>query len=165
MTYLDSLNNRFPNFYKQSAVVFVLITMSWWLTQHFGISINLTHSLPYKVFLVQLNKTPRVGSYILFNAPTKAHLFENTQLLKQVFAGPGDSVTRVGQDFYINGKWVATAKSYSLKGEPLAVGGTGTLREGQYYVGTTHPDSFDSRYERMGWITQDRFIGVAYPLW
>ena len=78
---------------------------------------------------------------------------------------PGDVVTVKGRDFYVNGQWVATAKTHSLQGEPLTLGPTGTLQEGQYYVSTPHEDSFDSRYQTMGWITADELVGVLYPLW
>lgn len=106
-----------------------------------------------------------MGNYVLFKAPLGSSLPPDTKLIKQVIAGEGDSVTRKDQDFFINGKWIAKAKTYSRQGEPLIAGPVGILEKGQYYVGTQHQDSFDSRYQRMGWITQDLVLGVAYPLW
>ena len=67
--------------------------------------------------------------------------------------------------FYINDNYVATAKTHSLKGEPLTPSSEGVLGKGQYYVFTPHKDSFDSRYQKMGWVNQEQIIGVAYPLW
>ncbi len=143
----------------------VSIICAWWISQNFGYAINLTQSLPYKLFLISLNAKPQVGDYILFKAPPDSQLPTQTNLIKKILAGKGDRITVKGQDFYINDKWIATGKTHSLQGVPLIAGPTGILGENQYYVGTKHPDSFDSRYARMGWITEESIIGVAYPLW
>jgi conjugal transfer pilin signal peptidase TrbI len=84
--------------------------------------------------------------------------------VKMVKGVPGDVVTREGRDYYINGVKVATAKEFSLKGEPLELGPTGIIPAGRYFVWTPHKDSLDSRYGRAGWISQDDVIGRAKPL-
>ena len=38
---------------------------------------------------------------------------------------------------------------------PLALGPTGVIPEGHYYVSGTHPDSLDSRYALAGWIPRE----------
>ncbi len=136
-----------------------------WLTQHFGYAINLTSSLPQKLFLVRIGKTPVKGDYVVYKAPASTGLQPNSNLTKKVLGVAGDIVTRQGQDFYINGDWVGLAKKRSLKGEALVPGPEGVLPEGHYYVSTEHQDSFDSRYEKMGWVHQDQCLGVAYPIW
>lgn len=136
-----------------------------WITQHFGYAINVTNSLPQKLFLVSIGKTPVKGDYVVYKAPTSSGLPSNMTLTKKVLGVAGDIVTRQDQDFYVNGKWVAKAKKYSLKGEALVPGPEGILPEGHYYVSTEHQDSFDSRYEKMGWVHQNQCLGVAYPIW
>lgn len=138
---------------------------AWWLCQHFGFAINVTDSLPYKSFLVQLHGKPTIGDYIIFKAPPFSGLPPNTILTKKILAGPRDTVVAKGQEIFINDQWVATAKTHSLQGEPLKVGPQGVLGKGQYYVATPHKDSFDSRYQRIGWINEAFILGVAYPLW
>lgn len=138
---------------------------SLWITQHFGYVINLTSSLPQKLFLVSIGKAPTKGDYVVYKAPASTGLQSNMTLTKKVLGVAGDVVTRQDQNFYINGKWVAKAKKYSLKGEALVPGPEGVLPEGHYYVSTEHQDSFDSRYEKMGWVSQNQCLGVAYPIW
>ncbi len=73
-------------------------------------------------------------------------------------------ITKKDRDFYINDKWVSTAKLHSRDGEDLDLGFEGVLQEGQYYVGAPHSDSFDSRYQKMGWINSEQIVAVAYPI-
>ena len=131
---------------------------------YFGFAVNLTNSLPYKVFMINKIATPSVGSYISFKAPIESGFPENTIITKQILAGPGDIVNIKNNDFYINEKWVAHAKSYSLNGEPLVLGPEGKLKQGQYYVSGQHPDSLDSRYQKMGWVYDEQIVAVAYPI-
>lgn len=125
--------------------------------------------MPQKYWLVALGKIPKRGDIICFR-PTDAMIAQeklspNVTLTKQVVGLPGDRVTLQGRDFYINGQYIATAKTHALTGELLRLGPIGVLKPGQYFVFSPHKSSFDSRYARMGWITQAQIIGVAYALW
>lgn len=141
------------------------IALAWVLTTHFGIAINLSHSLPQKVWLIRYSQNPKKGDYVLFKAPLSVGLGENGTVIKQVIGVPGDEIFRIGQDFFINRVYVARAKTVSLKQDPIEPGPQGLLAEGQYYVWTPHKDSFDSRYAKMGWIDASQLLGVAYALW
>jgi len=141
------------------------IGISVWLTHHVGYAINLTDSLPHKLYLVRLNKIPKKGDYVLFKALSSKQLPEGATLTKKIMGIKGDLITEKKGHFYINGYWVAKAKTHSLTGKPLSKGPTGILGEGQYYVGVEHQDSFDSRYQEIGWVSQNQCIGVAYPIW
>lgn len=77
---------------------------------------------------------------------------------------PGDEVTREDNRFYINGEYIGTTKYRSRTGEPLRPGPIGVIPDGHYFVWTPHPDSYDSRYEDIGWISKDRIIGCAVRL-
>lgn len=143
----------------------LFIPLAFWIGNHFSLVFNQTDSLPQKVWLLALNQKPKTGDYVAFKPPPKSGIPKEIILHKQVLGVSGDIVSQEGRDFFINGKYIATAKTHSLKGEPLALGPVGTLKEGQYYVSTPHPDSFDSRYKKMGWINSDSILGVLYPLW
>lgn len=143
----------------------LLVPLAWLLTQTVGYSVNLTGSLPQKFWLIVYKKTPKKNDYILFKPPLDSEVPPGTLVIKQVKGLPGDSVSRVEQDFFINNEYIATAKKHSLKGLPLSPGPTGILASDQYFVLSHHPDSFDSRYQKMGWIKTKQIIGVAYPLW
>lgn len=143
----------------------LLIPLAWMLTSHFGIAINLSESLPQKVWLIRFAATPARGDYVLFKAPLSLGLARDLSLIKQVMGMPGDEVLRLDRDFWINGAYVARAKAYALTGEALKPGPQGLLAEGQYYVWSPHQDSFDSRYAKMGWVARAQLLGVAYAIW
>jgi conjugal transfer pilin signal peptidase TrbI len=152
--------------YKINTVSYIvgIFSFAFIFNIYFGFAVNLTNSLPYKFFLINKISKPSVGHYISFKAPHESGLPSNTIITKQVLAGPGDTVNINHDDFYINNKWVAHAKQYSLKGEPLVLGPEGKLKQGQYYVSGQHPDSLDSRYQKMGWIDHEQIVAVAYPI-
>ncbi len=131
---------------------------------YFGFSVNLTNSLPYKIFIINKLSAPSVGNYICFKAPLESGFPENTILTKKILAGPGDVVSKKGLNFYINDQWVSKAKSYSWEGEELVLGPEGVLKEGEYYVGGFNADSMDSRYQVIGWINREQIIAVSYPI-
>ena len=74
---------------------------------------------------------------------------------------PGDIVTEKDRAFFVNGRLVAKAKPRSRLGEPLALGPTGRVPRGCYFVTTEHKDGFDSRYAAIGWICAPRILGVG----
>lgn len=141
----------------------------FWLTDNYQIRVNIMPSLPQKYWLVAKSKMPKRCDYICFKPSDeviKEHgLSPNVTFTKQVIGIENDKVTLKKRDFYINGQYIATAKTHSLKGELLNPGPTGVLGKGQYFVFTSHKDSFDSRYEKMGWVNHTQIIGVAYPFW
>lgn len=130
----------------------------------FGYTVNLTNSLPYKFFILNKIASPSVGGYISFKAPPESGYSDTTIMTKKVAGGPGDTVERKNDDFYINKKWVCRAKKYSLEGEPLALGPEGRLKKGQYYVIGQNPYSLDSRYQKIGWVNERQIVAVAYPI-
>ena len=124
-----------------------------------------TESLPQKTFLIlKQSKTVARDDYIAFKWQGGPPYPRGLTFVKMVKGVPGDVVTREGRDYYINGAKVATAKEFSLKGEPLELGPTGIIPAGRYFVWTPHKDSLDSRYGRAGWISQDDVLGRVKPL-
>ena len=57
-----------------------------------------------------------------------------------------------------------STKVASRFGEPLALGPTGTIPKGCYFVATDHKDGFDSRYAAIGWICARSVLGVGRPV-
>ena len=154
---------------KQLWVLVSLVAVVVLFYDNFCFAKNITPSLPQKYWLIAKGKAPKRGDYICFTLPEetakKSNLASNIKFTKQVVGIEDDNITLKNRDFYTNGHYVATAKTHSLKGEPLTPSSEGVLGKGQYYVFTPHKDSFDSRYQKMGWVNQEQIIGVAYPLW
>ena len=61
----------------------------------------------------------------------------------------------------VNGRLVGTMKQLTRRGEKLTPGPIGTVPDGCYFVGTPHPDSFDSRYGEIGFICGPQILGTG----
>jgi conjugal transfer pilin signal peptidase TrbI len=132
----------------------------------FKVGINVTESLPQKVFIVtKFNHHVERGDYMSFVWHGTAHYRKGFNFVKIVRGVPGDTVSFIGRDVYVNGQFVAQAKPKSLKGEPLELGPSGVIPLGKYFVYATNKDSLDSRYALTGWIDEKNIIGKAYGLY
>lgn len=127
------------------------------------VSFNWTESLPFWVFYVDEKAEPLLGDYIDFWPPDNPY-YEEISFVKQIAAGPGDEVSCEGRTFLAHGAIIAEAKTHSQGGDPLVQGPCGVVPEDHYFVVTPHKDSFDSRYEVIGYVPRDRVRGVARPL-
>jgi conjugal transfer pilin signal peptidase TrbI len=136
---------------------------------HHALLINASGSLPYWAFLINRGTMPRRGEIIAFDPPRTALVTRHfgshpAMFAKIVYGVGGDAVTRVGRTFFVNGRKAAVAKARSRFGEPLALGPTGTIPAGCFFVGTPHKDGFDSRYAGIGWPCSRRVIGTGTPI-
>jgi conjugal transfer pilin signal peptidase TrbI len=134
-----------------------------------ALMINVSPSLPYWAIWLDRAAVPTRGDIILFDPPRSALLERNfgktpKAFGKNVFGVPGDMITERGRMFFVNGRAVAKAKLVSRRGEPLALGPTGVVPVGCFFVATDHIDGFDSRYAAIGWICRPRILGVGRPI-
>jgi conjugal transfer pilin signal peptidase TrbI len=109
------------------------------------------------------------GDIILFDPPASPLLVKHfgakpKPFGKRVSGVPGDIVTEQNRTYFVNGQAVAKAKLKSRLGEPLALGPTGRVPQGCYFVTSEHKDGFDSRYAAIGWICGPRILGVGRPI-
>ena len=139
----------------------VRATLAW--DRGWYVSINWTESLPFWAFVVDKRAEPKVGDYIDFWPPNNPY-YDDIAFVKQVVAGPGDLVTCEGRRFFLEGREIALAKEVSQAGDILHLGPCGVVPDGHYFVLTPHKDSFDSRYQEIGYVPRDRIRGVARPL-
>ena len=139
-----------------------------WSGRH-ALLVNASTSLPNWAFLIDRERIPAKGDHVFFDPPPSALLErhfgrDHDPFGKIVYGAAGDTVTRQGRLFLVNGRPVALAKAKTLRGEPLALGPVGTIPRGCYFVATPNPDSFDSRYAVIGWICRQRVLGVGEPI-
>jgi conjugal transfer pilin signal peptidase TrbI len=150
------------------AAALALSTLSAFARDH-ALMINASPSLPYWAVWLTRGAMPQRGDIILFDPPASPLLAkhfgsEPKAFGKRVSGVPGDVVTERNRAFFVNGRLVARAKPRSRLGEPLALGPTGTVPRGCYFVTTGHKDGFDSRYAAIGWICAPRILGVGRPI-
>lgn len=128
--------------------------------------INVSPSLPYWALWLDRTASPKRGDIILFDPPSSSLLIRHFgahphPFGKRVFGIGGDRVTQVERAYFVNGHKVALAKPLTRMGEPLALGPTGIIPAGCYFVSTGHKDGFDSRYAAIGWICRPHILGVG----
>jgi conjugal transfer pilin signal peptidase TrbI len=139
--------------------------LSAWRDHH-ALLVNASGSLPNWAFFIDRTRLPRRSDLVFFDPPPSTLLTRHfgtrrRPFGKRVYGVAGDRVTTSGRVFLINGHVVARAKVASRRGEPLALGPTGVIPRGCYFVATAHPDSLDSRYAAIGWICRPRILGVG----
>lgn len=164
-----SLRVQIRRFLRWLGLTAGIVLFVWLLSQTllpwYRLGINGTESLPGVLYLVLKTETPAArGDLVAFYPPRNRFYPQGMFFIKKAMGMPGDKVTREGRDFHINGDYIATAKTRSRSGQPLQAGPTGVIPAGRYFVWTPHPDSYDSRYEDIGWISKDRIIGRAVRL-
>jgi len=162
------ISKRFVLWSGLAAAAFCLSSLSAFARDH-ALMINVSPSLPYWAIWLERGVMPARGEIIVFDPPPSALLEahfgkEPKPFAKKVLGVAGDRVTQNARTYFINGKPVAKAKPHSRNGEKLALGPTGTIPMGCYYVGTDHVDGFDSRYAAIGWICRPRVLGVGRPI-
>lgn len=131
--------------------------------------INASDSLPNWAFFVHLHNTPAKGDYVFFAPPSNALVRrhfgpDSGPFGKRVIGMPGALVEHRGAAVYVDGVRVAHMKPLTRTGEPLTPGPVGRVPRGCYYVGTPHPDGFDSRYAEIGFACANQMIGTGTPI-
>ncbi len=150
------------------AAAIALTSLSGFARDH-ALLINASPSLPYWALWLDRTAVPARGDLILFDPPASDLLVRHFGARphpfgKRIYGVAGDAVTERNRTFFVNGAVVALAKPASRWGEPLALGPTGIIPSGCYFVGTEHKDGFDSRYAAIGWICRGRVLGVGRPI-
>ena len=138
------------------SLVLVLIPLlsPWYIT-------NIDDSLPGLIYKIDRGTLPIRNDVVGLTVPPNPYYPEGAPFLKIIAGMPGDTVTRNNQMFYINGEFVAEAKEHTKHGLPLKLAPTGVIPPGRYFVWTPHKDSYDSRYNEIGWITTQHILGTA----
>lgn len=151
---------------EQATLLLVLFALliGWTIRQYLVIGWNQSESLSVHMVVAVKGHTPYRGDYVAFQWKGDEHYPAGSRFVKIVAGIPGDTVERRGRDFYVNGRFVGTAKPFDKAGRALEPSEPGILGKGEYYVMTPHPDSLDSRYKVAGWIKREEIIGRAYVL-
>ena len=143
----------------------VLGAISDWRDNH-ALLINTTDSLPNWAFVIHRNKVPVRGEYVFFDPPpselVRRHFGAKPQMFGKIVYGlPGDVVAHWHRAVTVNGRIVGYTKPTTRSGERLAIGPSGVIPVGCYYVGTPHKDGFDSRYAAIGFACRRQIVGTG----
>ena len=137
----------------------------------FVLGVNFSKSLPNTYFIFERHFDPaelKVGDTILMRYTGNNFFPSGTHFVKIIGGVAGDKITHIGQDVYVNGRHIGTAKlfsGYEQEGVPLEIGPEGVIPDGYYFVYTPYDHSFDSRYKYVGLIDSYNILGKSYFSW
>ena len=134
-----------------------------WSQDHFFL-INQTQSLPNWIFIVDKGTPPKKGDMVAFVPGPNPYYPDDLPFVKIVRGIGGDEVSIEGVEIAINGQRLGAIKSLTGANPNVTAVEPGTIPDGQYFVWSPSPDSFDSRYKEIGYVETNRIIGRARPL-
>ena len=149
---------------KKLLLIFAIITaLTELLSYKFFITFNQSNSLPGKLYVVIRDHHITRGDIVVAQLHDDP-FYKNETILKQVTGIAGDKIVKEGREFYINNQLIAKAKTHSKQGEQLAVTEleTSVIPYQNYFLTTNHKDSYDSRYDYVGFISESDIRGTAY---
>ncbi len=145
-------------------MAFTIVVGMWISTAYCYYMVNLSHSLPGKLYVVRKGGQIKQGDLVAYRWHGGAHYPAGTTFIKQLVGMPGDAVKRRGMAVFVNDVYIGIAKQKSQAGVPLTPAAEGVIPKGEYFMATPSPDSLDSRYSLSGNIKQSEVIGRAYEI-
>lgn len=134
---------------------------------------NASASAPVGLYAVTLGAPVDAGDMVIARLPDpwrmmaaqRRYIPANVPLVKRVAAVAGDEVCALGQEIFVNGKWVVERRIADAKGRPMKWwSGCVRLRGRQLFLlMSDSPASFDGRY--FGVTEGGLVVGKARLLW
>lgn len=132
---------------------------------------NASASAPIGLYRV-VSGTPERGNFVLVRIPksieklaaSRGYLPVGVPLIKRIAAVAGDDVCAFNGAIIVNGKVVARQRKVDRAGRSLPRWNEcRELVQGEFFLLTKAPDSFDSRY--FGLVPSAQVTGRLAPLW
>lgn len=133
---------------------------------------NASASAPIGLYWVAPGAIVEPGEMVIARTPQafrrmaaeRHYLPMNVPLVKRAVAAAGDEVCAIGQEIFLNGRWIAERKPADRAGRPMPMWWRCVrLRGRQLFLLMDDPASFDGRY--FGVTGHDDVIGRARLLW
>ena len=149
-----------------TACVGIAAVAAWVAFAGYGyrFSENLTDSLNGHIYVYKNGEPWKKGDLVAYRWHGGYGYPAGATFIKVVVGVPGDVVKRDNRTFSIEDKYIGVAKVRAKSGEPLEAAAAGVIREGEYFLATPNPDSFDSRYAANGNIKHMHIIGRAHEI-
>jgi len=133
---------------------------------------NWTPSLPLGIYWLSPGRPVAVGTLVAFPVPPgvqdlvreRKYLPRRALLIKPVVALSNDRVCTDGGTLVVNGSVLGAVPTEDSAQRPLPhAAGCGLLPEGQVFLASRYPKSFDSR--TFGPVSLTQIRGTVTPLW
>lgn len=165
------------------------VAASLLISEHFSLSINLSNSLPHRLYWVDKRTIPGHGEFAVFKYQGGAVYPKGIEFIKQIAGVAGDEVlVDANRHFIVLHKSpssdripvtgqprahieridVGLAKRFgsvgTMAGRPIELGFSGVIPEGFVFVRGWAADSLDSRYALVGLVKVSDLSGKAIAL-
>jgi conjugal transfer pilin signal peptidase TrbI len=159
------MDTLYAHFLRQYLSYMLLLLTYLVFSLRYEFAINVSMSLPGKLYLIEKATLPHKGEYVAFTYQNDFIYPKGVHLLKRVAGVSGDSVQLRDHKHYVDGYFVGEARPFTSQGLPIQESEfTGVIPNGYYYAQADHPKSFDSRYAAIGLVASNCIIGRAYKL-
>lgn len=150
----DALQNNLYKKYKKHVIILtiIFIMIAIIISQCKLIEIT-SESVPYRWCLLLKNIPPRRGDLCVLD-------YDGRTVVKYLRGKAGDEIRISNNSILVNGK-IAEKISDEKRFEMLDFR---RVPEGKVFVLGTHPDSFDSRYKKFGFVEESAIKGMAIGL-
>jgi conjugal transfer pilin signal peptidase TrbI len=131
---------------------------------------NWTPSVPYRVVYIDYgSRAIQRGDLIVYSFAGQAGEkdypgLKEQPFFKRVVGLPGDEVTVVDRDVFVNKVFVGHAKTHTFDRRPIEPIASTVIPPGHLYVQGTSVDSFDSRYRSSGLVAQRDIEAKVRPI-
>ena len=155
--------------YRQHLMTYLVLGIAVvWFGSNFKLAVNVTDSLPGKVYLIAKGVLPQARNepvaFVWHDPKRQTQYPDGVTFLKLVGGMPGDEITHDGRLISVN-EWTLTPKEFAKTGVKLDPNpASGPIPPQSYFVVGMHKDSLDSRYAMVGLVYQKQVIGKAYAL-
>lgn len=149
-----------------ASVFLVLVLLSGAYLFGLRISLNVSGSLPHRVFLTvrggEISCGPESIGLFRLNVPNP-YWDRGTVFAKRFVGCPGDTLLTRGAEFYLNGEKIAVSSGHDSRGAAVSsFSHDGAIPPGSYFVLGDAKRSYDSRY--WGFVRKSWIVGRGFPL-
>lgn len=133
---------------------------------------NASSSAPIGLYHIGPAHQAETGDMVIARPPDRYRLLAarrhylplNVPLVKRIAAVPGDTVCALGQEIFVNDRWIAERHQRDAHGRLMPWwSGCVTLRQGFLFLLMDSPTSFDGRY--FGPTDTRDILGKARLIW
>lgn len=143
----------------------IMLIAGYFYSINYKIYFNLSPSFDAKILLVnkKIDKNSlNYGNLVVFkNRFLTKYTPKRNILAKQISCKENDELIRINNNFYCNGKQIATAKDFDSNNEKMDIyyPTNKIIAKDKLFVTSNHKNSYDSRY--FGLIDKNEIIGAA----
>lgn len=145
--------------------VYATLVVLWLLAaNHLGL--NLTDSMPERLVWLEHGARPTRGDLVAFRFEGQGITakFNGQRWFKRVAGVPGDQITVVNREVFINGSSIGVAAERSPRGTELSPIAPGVIPEGYLFLRGSSGDSLDSRYSVVGLVRRELVQARAHTI-